>query len=531
MKPEYLYVLAVIYAISILRIGFFFIPPMDVSVFRKFNALIGRIEWAIHPFRDYPFALFILAVALLYLYSGKYLQAALLLPFVLLSIFASLRYLFFRRRVADFIRKNPLAHPKDLFEYYFSGYGFVPTKLPKSAKRLIVPTSCPFGAKAGLKRALWPVIAGVVDTAILGRLVIAASKWKGPAFSQEVADSLITTWGARMAWLARLSVKIIGAERIENLDGKLIFAMTHKSFLDFAVASIAFAAIHPIKRKRCRPRFLAARDHFLDNPIYYRLMGKAMRMIGTIFVDRKGPSPKTAAHDASAALATLDIDLAIFPQGTRAFANVDAEGHRLDSGYYTSGSKDRLKKHDGHLKRGTAFIAVDTAIALKRRERSAVHIVPIGIIGTGKAAPKRSLLPLLGTEITIKFHEPITITGEMMRDMEPESPEHLDIVTQVHETLDERLKDILDTHAWLEKRFFKDLRALLPAADYEHVAVAMKAWRGKDYLIYSLLDCIYATRPANWPTLLRELSYFLISDVPVGTFMHFKERIIEEMFE
>ena len=63
------------------------------------------------------------------------------------------------------------------------------------------------------------------------------------------------------------------------------------------------------------------------------------------------------------------------------------------------------------------------------------------------------------------------------------------------------------------------------------MSVAMKAWRGKDYLIYTILDCIYAGNPKNWPAWLRELSYMMITDVPLASLGQFKERVVKKMLE
>ncbi|MBI2341847.1 MAG: 1-acyl-sn-glycerol-3-phosphate acyltransferase [Deltaproteobacteria bacterium] len=370
-----------------------------------------------------------------------------------------------------------------------------------------------------------PVIAGVINTYILSRLILAAFKWKGPVYSREVANGMAAIWGSRIAQLGRLSVKVTGLEQLNGLDGKFIFAFNHKSYLDFALGPFAFSG------RGFDFKFMAARDHFLDNPLIYRTMGLALEAIGTIFVDRKRreASPKEAAATAVEKLVSSDVDVVLFPQGTRALGNIDSNGRRLDSGYYTSGTRERLLKSGGHIKKGAAHIAADVSIALKDRERSVVHIVPVGLVGTGQAAPKKSIFIRKETDIFVKVGAPISIKCSDIKNIEKGSAEYKNFVENIHLQLDKRLKELLEIHNRLEQRFFRDIRGLLPASDFEHVSVAMKAWRGKDYLIYTILDCIYAADPKRWQELQRELSYLLTSDAPLGSLLHFKERAVETL--
>ncbi len=519
-------ILILLYAVPIARISLFFVPPLDVSFLRAINSYIGRVEWILHPLRDSALLAYLLFLVANGIYFNKIMPGILFLPFVALSLFAWIRYGLHKRRVAEFALNNPFIHPKDFFGCYYSGFGPLPTKLPRVAKRTIDPSNSDFTNGAKATKSCLPVIVGAANTFTIARLILAAFNWKGSEYARSVARSLSTIWGARAAYLTRSKVCADGPQKLNGLNGKFIFAFNHRSYLDFAFGTFALP-------QRFAFRYLAAKDHFLDNPFYYFLMGKALQIIGTIFVDRRNKSSGavSSAYEAAAKLATLDTNIAIFPQGTRAYGNVAANGRRLDSGYYTSGNRERLFRSGGHLKKGAAYIAVDAAIALRNVEQSYVHIVPISIEGTGIAAPRGSLKVQVGTTIKIKVGDPITIKNSDVKGLNVGASEYASFVENIHIRLDGHFKTLLDTHATLEQRFFRDIRAILPSTDYEHVSVAMRAWRGVDYLIYTILDCIYATKPSNWQNFLREISFLLISDSPLPTFLHFKERVVDHMLE
>ncbi|OGQ50068.1 MAG: hypothetical protein A3I09_00965 [Deltaproteobacteria bacterium RIFCSPLOWO2_02_FULL_47_10] len=500
-----LWILSIIYAVPILQAGLFLIPPVNSKYLRRFNSISGRLEWFAHPWRDTLGVFYLLYVI------SKNPAAYYYLIFIVLSAIAFWRFRHNRRNLAEFGRNNPFIHPKIFFEYYYSGLGFIPIKLTPRVQDADAIVRAPVPPSTRL----FPIIAGVLNTCMMTRIILAAHKWRGPEYARKVADGIAIIWSARIVYLGRFSIKTAGLDKLKNLEGKFIFVFNHKSFLDFAVGPLA---ISPVRHSF---RFLAARDHFLDNLFLYNIMGRAMEVAGTIFVDRKKKkeSPRFASLEAAEKLANFETDIIMFPQGTRAYGDT--------AGYYTSGSKERLLKKDGHLKKGAAHIAVDTAIFLKKRECSQINIVPIGITGTGAAAPKGAIRVKTGLEITVKISEPIIIRQADVAKLETGTPEYAAFVEKIHATIDERLKEILEIHAGLEKRFFKDIRGLLPATDYEHTSVTMKAWRGKDYLIYTILDCIYAVGSKEQSRFLRELCYLMISDAPAATLVHFKGRVIE----
>jgi 1-acyl-sn-glycerol-3-phosphate acyltransferase len=521
-----------LYLFVALRLALFFLPAADNKLFRGVASLTGRVEWCLRPWRNWLAFLFFFEAAGWLAYKGLFTCASAAAGFILLSVFSEVRFRYHLRRMAEFARAGPFIDPRLFFKYYYAGFGIVPVKLP--CGRPIYACPPPAGGnvspidRAAAKRIL-PVFAGLFNTISLARMITAAYKWKGPKYSRDVADAIRPIWCGRAVQLAGMSVNSARPEKLSRLGGKFIFAFTHKSWFDFAVGPLAVARLHPMDRPAFRLRFLAAREHFLDNPLLYFIMGRALQVMGTIFVDRRGrkKASKNASLEAAERLAGQDIDIVIFPQGTRARANTSPDGKRLDAGYYTAGTKERLLKTGGHLKKGTAHIALDAAIALKDIEQSVVHIIPVGLIGTAIAAPRKKFWVQTGVDVQVKFGEPITVRGRDVTSIEPGTEAYDDMARDIHERLDNALKELLQTHAMLEQRFFKDIRGLVTPSEYEHTSVAMKAWRGKDYLIYAILDCIYAANPVNWPALVRELCHLLISDAPRASFTHFQGRVAD----
>lgn len=523
MQKDYILLLAVLYTVPIVRLALFFIPPIDSAVLRSLNSLIGHIEWFLKPFRDRVLLVAIIIFSLVNVYTGRFMPAMLLFPFMVLSAYSLIRYQLHLRRMAELARQNPFMDPVLFFKCYYSGLGMLPVSIAKKNIKIVNPLSANFKNRGPSRKCFWPVLVGAINTATLARIVVTAHRWKGPQYARDVSSKMISIWGARAVFLTQATLKLEGIENISALDGKFVFAFSHKSFLDFALAPYLLSKTHP------SIRFLAAKDHFLDNPLLYFILGRALRLIGTIFVERKGKNARAASGEAVDKLVNAEGDICIFPQGTRSFGNVDEKGARLDSGYYTSGDKNRLKKMDGHLKKGAVHIAVDTILELKKREKSQVNLIPVALINTGLVVPKKALTIQTNADIVVKIGLPIVLTGGDVQKIEIGSTEYRNFVEDIQRRLDLNLKEALGIHNILEKRFFKDIRGLIPSSDYEQTSLAMRVWRAKDYLIYVLLDCIYATRPKNWQALLRELCYLMIQDAPVATFMRFKERAVDAM--
>jgi hypothetical protein len=87
------------------------------------------------------------------------------------------------------------------------------------------------------------------------------------------------------------------------------------------------------------------------------------------------------------------------------------------------------------------------------------------------------------------------------------------------------LKTLLRVHAMLERRFFEDLRGILSALELEEISLAVKPWRGNDFLLHAILDAIYACPIAARRALLHELARLLINFAPREDLLAFKGRV------
>ena len=95
-------------------------------------------------------------------------------------------------------------------------------------------------------------------------------------------------------------------------------AFNHESIIDFCLL-FATGARKTGDGRYLAPRFIAAKDHFKDNPILYSILGigRAMERSGMIFVDRKTPGAGSKIiEESSQVIKELGVDVAIFPQGT-----------------------------------------------------------------------------------------------------------------------------------------------------------------------------------------------------------------------
>lgn len=498
--------------------------------------LVGGIIWhAFVPATDtseWMHALYALAAAMLIASS---------------ALMASFRH---RGQMAllEFAGQNPRVHPQEFFDHLLCFSGMIRHSLPKEPFCTVDHSNMDFtGGKAGflIKRDL---LCGAWSTLWLGKfMVMAARIYRGKQLD-EIAAALALVWAARIAQVARARITVDGSEKLLAGKAANIFVFNHMSFIDFALAPIALSLMPSEgkgrKEKLSIPLFLLAKDHFLDNPIYYRILGigKAAQALGMIFVDRKGAGKreraKEVAREATAKLLHHGGGLAIYPQGSRAAPYVDHEGKRLDSGYYTVGKRERVKRDGAHLKKGAAHIAAEAALALRSSLSDEVRIIPIAILGTGTACPRDTSKILSNVHMKLTVGEPIVIhasntegmaSPEGARPNSPEEDRYFDFVEKLHARIDVTLKGAARVHATLERRFFEDIRDMLDALQHEEVALAIKPWRGDDYLFHAILDAIYACPPKRWRALHGELIHLLLNFAPRAELLAFKARIADEI--
>ncbi len=358
----------------------------------------------------------------------------------LLAILSYHRHVDAGLAMTEFMRVNPTVHPQEFFERYYDRLGPRSEAPPTDAASVIDPRDVSFLTGEPPKQSLRPLLRGVFDTAIFARSAYRTLTACGSQYGREVFDAMATLWGSRMLQLFGSRLTVTGLETFAQLEGKVVLAFNHKSHLDFVFAFFALATARMKNGRRLRVRYIAAKDHFVDNVIVYSWLavGRLIEAVDMVFVDRKGKGQK-AIDDAARKLASLPIDIAIFPQGTRALAHVGLNGERLDAGYYTAS-----RKHDSalaHLKKGAAHLALETA----ELTEEPVHIVCIGIQGTATLVPKGQFAVQSETLVTFEVAGVITIDPEHPPEIDAIQlaiDQHLTRVLRINEVLLARLEQV-----------------------------------------------------------------------------------------
>ena len=168
--------------------------------------------------------------------------------------------------------------------------------------------------------------------------------------------------------------RLVYRPRVEGKDnvprtGPVIFASNHLSFIDSI--AIPVAAPRPV-------HFLAKSSYFEGTGISGALSRTFFESIGAIPVRRGAGQAALDALDQQRRLLDEGLAVALYPEGTRS----------------TDG---RLYKG----RTGVAFLALQTG----------APVVPVGLIGTDRVMPKGAKMPSLRERITVKFGEPIDLSG------------------------------------------------------------------------------------------------------------------------
>lgn len=182
-------------------------------------------------------------------------------------------------------------------------------------------------------------------------------------FAYALGRSLITPL-ARLLYRPRIE----GRDNVP-LDGSVIFASNHLSFIDSI--AIPVAAPRPV-------HFLAKSSYFEGTGFRGWLSKTFFESIGAIPVRRGAGQAALDALDLQRQLLDEGLAVALYPEGTRS----------------TDG---RLYKG----RTGVAFLALQTG----------APVVPVGLIGTDKVMPVGAKMPTLKERITVRFGEPLDLSG------------------------------------------------------------------------------------------------------------------------
>ncbi|WP_300264707.1 1-acyl-sn-glycerol-3-phosphate acyltransferase [Microbacterium sp.] len=206
----------------------------------------------------------------------------------------------------------------------------------------------------------------------------AAPKASSDSDAQQQSETSITprragaTYAFGRAVIGALT-RTIYRPRVEGrdnvpLDGPVIFASNHLSFIDSV--AIPVAAPRPV-------HFLAKSSYFEGTGFTGAVMRTFFQSIGAIPVRRGAGQAALDALDQQRQLLDDGLAVALYPEGTRS----------------TDG---RLYKG----RTGVAFLALQTG----------APVVPVGLIGTDKAMPKGAKMPSMRERITVRFGEPIDVS-------------------------------------------------------------------------------------------------------------------------
>ncbi len=498
----------------------------------RLNLTAGRIEYAFGHLRDYTLGVYMMAAWVcditLMVFGDAHLRGERFPRLFYHGFFALLSIWTYRRHVAaglqltEFMRVNPLVHPKEFFEHYYRRLGPSNIPVPTHATETVDPTNISYHTGRPAQQSYFLLAKGFYDTAIFARSAFKAQETIGREYGREVFDVMASLWGSRMLQLFRAKLVVEGVEKFHNLSGKIILVFNHKSHLDFVFNFFALKSTHLANGRGIRPRYLAAKDHFVDAKFVYSGLGigKLIEANDMVFVDRKGLG-KNAVLDACRKLAEKEIEIAMYPQGTRAVDNVGPHGERMDAGYYTTGSAKSLKQDLGHLKKGCAFLAIDTAMALEGKDVP-VHLVFIGIDGTANLVPKRSVK--VQTEQTVKFTigdtytlDPKDVVGlEKPAEEGPQNEaqrKYADLVGHLQVEINNGLLKALGLHEKLKTRFLNEIRErnLIPKDQMLIINHRLStAERDGNALPFIILDRIYALPYEEQSVLLKETGRRLV---------------------
>jgi 1-acyl-sn-glycerol-3-phosphate acyltransferase len=485
---------------------------------RFLPSLLGRIEYLLSPLRDTIVAFGMAVFSIYHFFRIGYEPfLVLLIALSILSLINRLHRRKFRLQLCRSILKWDNVEPKTFFRIYYRCLGSFFPQVPEAVAK--VPFSdADYRRGRSPRRTIRPLIIGGLKTATLAKLAILAMQ-KLEKDGVDAFDAFARLWGATFLTCAYLRLKTEGVEKLPPLQGKTLLVFNHKSYLDFALNFFALGEIRN-KGRHLRPRFIAAKDHFIDNPLIYSWLGvgKCIEKAGMIFINRRKGKGWLAMKEAAERLAESDVEVAVYPQGTRAWGLKDESGRRIDAGYYTTLSKKTLEDPKGHLKKGTAQLILDTAMRLREKGEPPLKILFIGIDGTATVGPKGSFK--IQTESEVFFRIGALWKVELAKELPFENPQgsapsneaqenYLDELEALHAQLDREMEKSIGRHRTLTERAGSDPRIPKGAASALRQFL-QRADATENILPFKVLDRIYALPPARWKNHLEHFTHLAL---------------------
>lgn len=524
--------------------------PRSKKLLAKWGLLMlrfcGETEYVLHPFRFYlvgiPIALFCVFELGYYFLQGRLPvdsnAVSFLVGFAVLNFWAQAQKQATNLRLTEFLRIHPDIHPEDFFTLFKLDLAFGLTRLFQYQVRSISPEEADFREKGRPTQTAFILLGSLLDTGYLTYMALTAHKKLGPHYAREVSDHIAALWGKRILQRCKNHLLVQGLEKLKDCSGHFLLVFNHKSALDFVLTFFALSGVC-VGNRTLRPRFVVAKDHFYDNPIIYRMLGIGMvcQAMDMIFIERKNRSKSFEnLKQAAKHMIEKDIDIAIYPQGTRAMGNFDRAGKRRDAGYYTTVSRSAPAKPLSHLKKGTAYLVFDALQVLREKDLNAnLNLVFIGIKGTANTLPRGSLKFQTENQILYNVGDVVSLSPALVDNILPPNGEdengfenrQQEFVAEMNRLIDERLKEAVGLHLSLKKRFLTDLKGAFryEPDKIEAISKALDQAVSRFPGVYQIIDRVYSLPPNEWNGYLSQLCQLLQGRVEPERFLPMLEDV------
>lgn len=388
------------------------------------------------------------------------------------------------RQLLDHVAAHPGIHPQEFFYYWRRRYQ--PWAFKFGPARVLELPVIDFrkGEAQPPQQSILPLLRGLWSTWVIARTGLYAGRKWGQDYLHSITNAMMILWCARMCELVQLRLEVEDLQNLNSIEDPLLVVCNHKSVFDFVAGPLALGLARLPKRGPVKIRFMAAKDHFVDNFFVYRILkiGLAMKAVGMIFVDRKGKDRKASVDEAVDQMLSSGVDVVIFPQGTRAWPQVDALGNRWDAGYFAAGKKDRMAVLGGHLKKGASHLAMQVTA------RRPVCVLPLAVFGTATVYHKYSLKVQLNETIAVRIGTPVRLESAPQ-----DEAAYADAVKTLHQRMDQAMMRVSGIIPRLEQRMLTDMRRILrPEELNEFVEVVQAHRNAEDALFFSVADQIYS---------------------------------------
>jgi len=517
------------------------------------NHLLGSIEYCLRPYRNFLFGIFYLCVflkaAFFSIFAYDYFTLDKLtqsLTILLLVFYSQNNWNTACLKIAEHAKINSDLSPTVFFKRLKQLLGPIPWTLPDpNSEEKINPDFVDY-RKTNRPKQKYSILFPILwDTAILAHICLKCMKFVGLDYTRPIFDVMASMWGKRTLERLNGALTVNGSQKLKTLKGKFILIFNHKSQIDFILPFFALSHAFINSKRALKPRFITAKDHFVDNPFVYDMIGvgKLIEAVDMVFIERtKKGSGQKDLDQAATFLSSKDIDIAIFPQGTRALGNYDRSGKRRDAGYYTTLPPKDITNELGHLRKGASFLAADTLIRMSEKDQDEeLHLIVIGLKGTASIMPKESLKMQTETEVTFEIMDPITLPVTMGKKLKKpvnssaeciEEQNYLNFVEEITKQIDKTLISCLQIHESLYHRFLVDMQGQLK---YEGERLSLietnlnKRLPEIGTVFYQSLDRIYGCPQSEWNRFLSQLGQLLIDEATLDRFKQVRDEISQTM--